>query len=114
MNEYKIMVADDEPDILDLLEKTLNIEGFHHIIRAENGTEAVSACRKEKPDVVILDIMLPDMDGYEVCKQIRRFSHCPILFLSSKMTNLTKYLVWQSAATIMSQSPSARERWRTG
>lgn len=92
MNEYKIMAVDDEPDILDLLEKTLNIEGFHHIIRAENGTEAVSACRKEKPDVVILDIMLPDMDGYEVCKQIRRFSHCPILFLSSKNDELDKIL----------------------
>lgn len=92
MNEYKIMVVDDEPDILDLLEKALNIEGFNHIIKVDNGLEAVSACKEDKPDVVILDVMLPDIDGYEVCKQVRQFSHCPILFLSSKNDELDKIL----------------------
>lgn len=92
MNEYKIMIVDDEPDILDLLEKALNIEGFHHIMKAGNGLKAVSACKKNKPDVILLDVMLPDIDGYEVCKQIRQFSHCPILFLSSKNDELDKIL----------------------
>ena len=92
MKEYKIMIVDDEPDILDLLEKSLNIEGFHKIIKIENGLSAVSSCRQFQPDVIILDVMLPDIDGYEVCKRIREFSHCPILFLSSKNDELDKIL----------------------
>jgi len=92
INEYKIMVVDDEPDILDLLEKSLMIEGFHNIIKVENGITAVDTCKKTKPDIMILDVMLPDIDGYEVCKQIRQFSHCPILFLSSKNDELDKIL----------------------
>lgn len=92
MNEYKIMVVDDEPDILDLLEKALNIEGLGGIIKIDNGMTAVNACRKIQPDIIILDVMLPDIDGYEVCKQIRQFSHCPILFLSSKNDELDKIL----------------------
>lgn len=92
MNEYKIMVVDDEPDILDLLEKALNIEGLSDIIKIDNGMTAVDTCRKIQPDIMILDVMLPDIDGYEVCKQIRQFSHCPILFLSSKNDELDKIL----------------------
>lgn len=92
MNRYKIMIVDDEPDILDLLEKALNIEGFNNIIRIDNGTDAVAICEKEQPDITILDVMLPGIDGYEVCKRIRQFSHCPILFLSSKNDELDKIL----------------------
>ncbi|MCI8364089.1 MAG: response regulator transcription factor [Eubacterium sp.] len=92
MNKYKIMLVDDEPDILGLLEKALNIEGFHNISKIENGISAVSMCKEIKPDIIILDVMLPDIDGYEVCKQIREFSHCPVLFLSSKNDELDKIL----------------------
>lgn len=92
MNEFKIMVVDDEPDILDLLEKALNIDGLSGIIKIDNGMTAVDTCRKIQPDIMILDVMLPDIDGYEVCKQIRQFSHCPILFLSSKNDELDKIL----------------------
>ena len=84
----KVMLVDDEPDILDLLEKSLNLEGFYSITKIENGLSAVDTCRKIQPDIIILDVMLPDIDGYEVCKQIRKFSHCPILFLSAKNDEL--------------------------
>jgi two-component system response regulator VicR len=92
VNEHKIMLVDDEPDILDLLEKALNIEGFHNITKIDNGIFAVIACKEIQPDIIILDVMLPDIDGYEVCKQIRNFSYCPILFLSAKNDELDKIL----------------------
>ena len=92
MNEYKIMAVDDEPDILDLLEKALRIEGFPTVIKIDTGIKAVNACKEIQPDMIILDVMLPDIDGYEVCRQIRQFSHCPILFLSSKNDELDKIL----------------------
>lgn len=92
MDKYKIMLVDDEPDILVLLGKALNIEGFGNIITAKDGLGAVEICRREQPDVIVLDIMLPGLDGYEVCKRIREFSHCPILFLSSKNDELDKIL----------------------
>ena len=92
MNNYKIMLVDDEPDILDLLEKSLAIEGFTNIIKVDNGLSAVNSCRELQPDMMILDVMLPGIDGYEACKRIREFSHCPILFLSSKNDELDKIL----------------------
>lgn len=92
MKPYKILIVDDEPDIIHLLEKVLKIEGFQNILRSDTGLAAVGLCKEARPDIVILDIMLPDIDGYEVCKQIRQFSHCPILFLSSKNEELDKLL----------------------
>lgn len=92
MNDYKIMIVDDEPDILDLLEKALTIEGYRNIIKIGDGISAIETCRRQRPDIMILDVMLPDIDGYEVCRQIREFSHCPILFLSSKNDELDKIL----------------------
>lgn len=77
MNEYKIMVVDDEPDILDLLGKSLNMEGFPAVIKVDTGIKAVNTCKEIQPDIIILDVMLPDIDGYEVCKQIRQFSSLP-------------------------------------
>ena len=92
MSEYKIMIVDDEPDILALLEKGLAIEGFSDVTKIPDGYTAIEICKKCSPDIIILDVMLPDIDGYEVCKQIRQFSRCPILFLSSKNDEVDKIL----------------------
>lgn len=92
LNQYRIMIVDDESNILDLLEKALMIEGYNNIIKIDNGFSAVKTCREIHPDIIILDVMLPDLDGYEVCRQIRAFSMCPILFLSSKNDELDKIL----------------------
>lgn len=88
----KLLLVDDEKDILDLLVEVLQREGFSQIQKAGTGADAVALCRRFNPDVVILDIMLPDMDGIEVCRQIRTFSHCSILFLSSKNEDIDKIL----------------------
>ena len=92
MNKSRIMIVDDEPDILELLEKAFNLEGYGNIVKLDNGRLAVKACREMRPEAIILDIMLPDMDGYEVCRQIREFCLCPVLFLSAKNEELDKIL----------------------
>lgn len=88
----KILLVDDEKDIVDLMQEVLQQDGFEVIQRAYTGQEAIQICREFHPDVVVLDVMLPDMDGLEVCKKIREFSHCSILFLSSKNDEIDKIL----------------------
>lgn len=88
----KILLADDETDIADLMEEVLRQDGFQDIRKAYNGEDAVNICREFQPDAVILDIVLPDIDGLEVCRQIREFSYCSILFLSSKNDDVDKIL----------------------
>lgn len=90
--DSKILLVDDEKDITDLIEEVLKGDGFRNIRKAYNGRDAVNLCKCFEPDVVILDIMLPDLDGIEVCKQIRIFSYCSILFLSSKNDDIDKIL----------------------
>ena len=90
--EKKILLVDDEEDILDVLETVLTKEGFQNIHKVATGLEAVQKAKQLNPDVIILDIMLPDIDGYEVCRQIREFTYAPILFLSAKADDVDKLL----------------------
>lgn len=92
MNTSKILLVDDERDILSLLEDVLRGEGFQNILKATTGEHAIELCQSEKPDAIVLDIMLPGIDGMETCKRIREFSYCPILFLSSKNDDIDKIL----------------------
>ena len=88
----KILLVDDERDIVNLIQEVLQQDGFHVIERAYTGLEALRICREFQPDVVVLDVMLPDLDGLEVCRKIREFSYCSILFLSSKNDDIDKIL----------------------
>ncbi len=90
--DNRILLVDDEKDIVDLIETVLRQDGFQDVERAYTGMEAVRLCREYQPDVVVLDIMLPDLDGIEVCKKIREFSLCSILFLSSRNDDIDKIL----------------------
>ena len=80
----KILVAEDDPVTREAITACLDAEGFH-VIEAGNGREALESWRRERPDLICLDIMMPEVDGYEVCRKIRAASdRVPILFLSAK------------------------------
>lgn len=85
---YKILIVDDEPDVVSLLKDYFEISGYEIII-AYNGAEAVSKIQR-KPDLILLDINMPEMDGIEVCKKIRDYVSCPILFLTAKVEDCDK------------------------
>lgn len=69
-SEYRILLVDDEPDILEFLSYNLKKEGYA-VFNANNGKEAISIAKKEKPHLIILDVMMPDMDGIETCRELR-------------------------------------------
>lgn len=79
----KILVVDDDPDILRLLEVLLKTEGYG-VFAAGDGKKAESLAKKEKPDLVLLDIMLPGQDGFSVCQSLRRQTRVPIIMLTSR------------------------------
>lgn len=90
MNE-KILIVEDEQPIAEILEYNLRREGYD-VLTADNGRDAVNAARQERPHLIILDIMLPEKDGFTVCRDIRAFSSVPILMLTAKQEELDKVL----------------------
>ncbi|NBC86869.1 MAG: response regulator [Bacteroidetes bacterium] len=81
-----ILVVDDEEDLLDLLEYNLEQEGYNTVL-ARDGVEALDAAREEAPDLIILDIMMPRMDGIEACRRLRKDAHLrtiPIMMLTAR------------------------------
>jgi diguanylate cyclase (GGDEF)-like protein len=86
MSQGTILVVEDDSDISTLLRIYFESEGYS-VVTAERGEAALEACRRQMPNVIVLDIMLPDMDGYDVCRKLRntlRTSHIPIIFLTQK------------------------------
>jgi len=79
----KILVVDDDGNICELLRLYLEKEGFH-VIFAQDGESAVNAFKEHSPDLVLLDIMLPVLDGWQVCREIRKVSRVPIIMLTAK------------------------------
>lgn len=82
----RLLVVNDEPTIIELLAASLRYAGFE-VITATSGTEAVQAARQHHPDLVVLDVTLPDMDGFEVFRRLRAGgSRIPVIFLSARVT----------------------------
>ena len=85
----KILVADDEPNIVKLLRLYLREEGYE-IVAARNGREALDRFRSESPDLVLLDLMMPELGGFEVCTEIRRESDVPVIMLTARTDDVDK------------------------
>lgn len=88
----KILLVDDEKGILTMLENLLYQEGYSQISTATSGNEALELVQTKAFDLIVLDVMLPDMDGFELCQQIRKITSVPILFLSARTGYLDKLM----------------------
>jgi DNA-binding response OmpR family regulator len=82
----KILVVDDEPDVLSLVETRLVLNNYE-VITASSGAEAIRKAQEESPDLILLDVLMPDKDGFKVCRQLKddvRTRDIPVIFLTAK------------------------------
>lgn len=94
MSQYKILIVDDEEHIQELIKFNLENNGYKAIC-CDNGIDALELAKSEKPDLILLDVMLPGIDGYDVCKEIRKdnsISNMPIIMITAKSEELDKIL----------------------
>ena len=89
--QYKILIVDDDENICELLRLYLQKDGFEVIV-ANDGRQAVDFANKYSPDLILLDIMLPQLDGWQVCREIRKTSEVPIIMLTAKSETFDKIL----------------------
>ena len=100
MKPKKILVVDDEVDLVETVRFPLEMEGFDVLV-SYNGEDALNQARKENPDLIILDLMLPKLDGYKVCRLLKfdeRYKHIPILMLTAKIQEKDKTLGMETGA----------------
>ncbi len=79
----RVLVVDDEPRMIDFIRRNLELDG-HQVIEAHNGLEALEAVRTKLPDIVLLDVMMPELDGFETLRMLREFSTIPVIMLTAK------------------------------
>ena len=91
MSKTRVLIIEDEKDILRLLKYNLEKEGYQ-VVSATDGASGLAAAQKEKPDLLILDLMLPKLDGMEVCRTLRQESRVPILMLTAKKQEVDRIL----------------------
>jgi two-component system, OmpR family, alkaline phosphatase synthesis response regulator PhoP len=100
MNGKKILIADDEPDILEMLEYALEKDGYE-VIKAHDGEEAIKKATKHSPDVIVLDVMMPKMDGIEVCRHLRnsaQFDETLVLILTARSEEYSEVAGFEAGA----------------
>ena len=87
----KILLVDDEPEILEISRDYLKASAFD-VVTATDGVQGLAAARREKPDLIVMDVMMPEMDGLELCKSIRRESNVPIIMLTARVEETDKLI----------------------
>jgi len=100
MNPKKILVVDDEPDLVETVRFPLEMEGYQVLV-SYNGEDGLTQARREKPDLIILDLMLPKLDGYKVCRLLKfdeRYKHIPVLMLTAKVQEKDRLLGKETGA----------------
>ena len=86
---YRLLVVDDESRIRSVIKKYAEFEG-HTVVEAGDGLEAVDLCRNNEYDIIIMDIMMPELDGFSACREIRKFKQTPIIMLSARTQEMDK------------------------
>jgi two-component system KDP operon response regulator KdpE len=89
LKQFRVLVVDDEPRIIKFLNLKLKASGYE-VLTANNGLDAVAQVRGQEPDLLVLDLVLPGIDGFEALKRIRTFSAVPVIILSAKEANVDK------------------------
>jgi len=103
MSDQRILVVDDDKSIIEIVQAYLEQAGYS-VLTAYNGTSAMDTLRREKPDLLILDLMLPDRDGWDITRSIRhdkRLATTPIIMLTPGLMTATKLWDWSWALMIM-------------
>ena len=97
---YKILIVDDEIDIIELLSYNLKKENFT-VVAAMNGKEAIQIASKMKPDIILMDVMMPEMDGIEACRQIKalpQLKNTPLIFLTARGEEFSELAGFEAGA----------------
>ena len=100
MEKKRVLIVDDELDFVKMLQARLQIEGYE-VLSAEDGPKGIQAARKERPDVIILDIMLPGMDGHMVCDMLKKSTltwSIPVIYLTAKTSQADEFLAIEKGA----------------
>ncbi|MDY6864046.1 MAG: response regulator [Thermodesulfobacteriota bacterium] len=100
MDNKRVLIVEDEKDIQELLQARLESEEFECLL-AKDGEEALQKARKEMPDLILLDIMLPKMDGYKVCRLLKfdeKYKHIPIIMLTAKTQEADRLMGLETGA----------------
>src|SRR5258706_4547883 len=79
----RVLVVDDEPRMIGFIRMNLELEGYQ-VMEAHNGLEALEAVRTQLPDAILLDVMMPELDGFETLRMLREFSTLPVIMLTAK------------------------------